>query len=212
MDYEGQFRACVAGVRAEGRYRVFADLARQVGSWPRAVWRGPDGAEREVVVWCSNDYLGLGHHAAVLDGGDARRCGATAPGPAARATSPARRGCTSSSRRELAELHGKPAALLFTSGYVANEAAIGTLARLLPGCLILSDAQNHASMIAGIRAAGCEKQIFRHNDLAHLEQLLAARAARRGRSWWRSRASTRWTAISARCAEVCDAGRSATAR
>ena len=100
-------------------------------------------------------------------------------------------------RGGLAQLHGKPAALLFTSGYVANEAAIGTLARLLPGCLILSDANNHASMIAGVRAAGCEKQIFRHNDLAHLEQLLAAPRAS-GRSWWRSRACTRWTAISAR--------------
>ena len=173
MDYEGHFRACVAGVRAEGRYRVFADLARQVGSWPRAVWRGPDGAEREVVVWCSNDYLGLGHHASVLDGAAAavRTYGAGAGGT---------RNIAGTTRLHveleaaLAQLHGKPAALLFTSGYVANEAAIGTLARLLPGCLILSDANNHASMIAGVRAAGCEKKIFRHNDLAHLEQLLAA--------------------------------------
>ena len=177
MDYESRFRSCVAGVRAEGRYRVFADLARRVGAWPRAGWRGP-GGEREVVVWCSNDYLGLGHHAAVLAGATeaVRRYGAGAGGT---------RNIAGTTRlhvqleAELAGLHGKPAALLFTSGYVANEAAISTLARLLPDCLILSDAQNHASMIAGIRAAGCEKRIFRHNDLAHLEQLLAAQSRAR---------------------------------
>ena len=172
MDYEAHFRGAVASVRAEGRYRVFADLARQVGRWPRAEWLGPAGP-REVVIWCSNDYLGLGHHPAVLEGACAavRGFGAGAGGT---------RNISGTTRlhvrleEALARLHGKPAALLFTSGYVANEAAISTIARLLPGCLILSDAHNHASMIAGIRAAGGEKQVFRHNDLAQLEQLLAA--------------------------------------
>jgi len=177
MDYEAHFRGAVASVRAEGRYRVFADLARQVGRWPRAEWLGPAGP-REVVIWCSNDYLGLGHHPAVLEGACAavRGFGAGAGGT---------RNISGTTRLHvrleaaLARLHGKPAALLFTSGYVANEAAISTIARLLPGCLILSDAHNHASMIAGIRAAGGEKQVFRHNDLAQLEQLLAAQPRNR---------------------------------
>ena len=177
MDYEAHFRGAVASVRAEGRYRVFADLARQVGRWPRAEWLGPAGP-REVVIWCSNDYLGLGHHPAVLEGACAavRGFGAGAGGT---------RNISGTTRLHvrleaaLARLHGKPAALLFTSGYVANEAAISTIARLLPGCLILSDAHNHASMIAGIRAAGGEKQVFRHNDLAQLEQLLAAQPRQR---------------------------------
>jgi 5-aminolevulinate synthase len=171
MDYEGVFRGAVGRVRAEGRYRVFADLERQVGRWPRARWRGPSGV-REVVVWCSNDYLGMGHHELVLAGaGEAvASYGAGAGGT---------RNISGTTHlhvlleEELAQLHGKPSALLFTSGYVANEAAIGTVARLLPDCLILSDEKNHASMIAGVRASGCEKRIFRHNDLGHLEQLLA---------------------------------------
>ena len=172
MDYELHFAGSVQRVRAEGRYRVFADLAREVGRYPVAAWRGPGGT-REVVIWCSNDYLGLGHHPAVLEGACAavRGLGAGAGGT---------RNISGTTRLHveleaaLAALHGKPAALLFTSGYVANEAAIGTLGRLLPGCLILSDADNHASMIAGVRAAGCEKRIFRHNDLGQLEALLAA--------------------------------------
>ena len=171
MDYEAQFRGAVQKVRAEGRYRVFADLERQVGSYPRARWHRARGA-REVVIWCSNDYLAMGHHEAVLDGATqaVKSYGAGACGT---------RNISGTTHlhvlleEELADLHGKPAALLFTSGYVANEAAIGTIARLLPDCVILSDELNHASMIAGVKAAGCDKRIFRHNDLAHLEQLLA---------------------------------------
>ena len=171
MDYQAHFRSAVSKVRLEGRYRVFADLEREVGSYPRARRYGADGP-REVVIWCSNDYLGMGHHAAVVDGAAQAvlRHGAGAGGT---------RNISGTTHlhvlleRELASLHGKQSALLFTSGYVANEAAIGTIARLLPDCLILSDAQNHASMIAGVRASGCEKRIFRHNDLAHLEALLA---------------------------------------
>jgi 5-aminolevulinate synthase len=172
MNYAGHFEAAVQRVRAEGRYRIFADLARQVGRHPQACWRAPSGM-RDVVIWCSNDYLGMGHHEVVLEGAVSaiRRYGAGAGGT---------RNISGTTHlhvlleAELADLHDKPAALLMTSGYVANEASISTIARLLPDCLILSDQLNHASIIAGIKASGCEKQIFRHNDLPHLEALLAA--------------------------------------
>jgi 5-aminolevulinate synthase len=182
MDYEAQFAAAVAAIRDEGRYRVFCNLAREAGRYPRACHYAADpGAvdqieERAITVWCSNDYLGMGQHPVTLDAACAavRAMGAGAGGT---------RNISGTTRlhvlleQELAELHGKPAALLFTSGYVANEAALSTIARLMPGCVIFSDAHNHASMIAGIRHAGCEKRIFRHNDVAHLEALLAATPA-----------------------------------
>jgi 5-aminolevulinate synthase len=170
MDYEQQFRAAVDRVRSEGRYRVFADLQRQVGRFPLALWHSPRGT-REVTVWCSNDYLGMGHSLPVVEAGAVAIRGYGAGAGGTRNIS----GTTHLHvllEQELAALHGKAASLVFTSGYVANEAAISTVARLLPGCIIFSDERNHASMIAGVRSSGAEKHIFRHNDLAHLEWLL----------------------------------------
>jgi 5-aminolevulinate synthase len=178
MDYRAAFRAAVEQVKGEGRYRVFADLKRHRGAFPRATFTSEDGHERDVVVWCSNDYLGQGQNPVVLQ---AMHDAIDHAGSGSGGT----RNISGTNHQHveleasLADLHGKEAALLFTSGYVSNEATLSTLQKILPGLIIFSDALNHASMIAGIRQGGCERHIFRHNDLDHLEQLLAAAPADR---------------------------------
>lgn len=172
MDYRRFFEEAIDQLHAEKRYRVFADLERIVGRFPRATWRN-NGIAREITVWCSNDYLGMGHHPDVIK---AMCDTANSTGSGAGGT----RNISGNNHplveleAELADLHGKEAGLVFTSGFVSNEASISTIARLLPNCLILSDELNHASMIEGVRRSGAEKKIFRHNDVEHLEQLLKA--------------------------------------
>src|SRR5918911_1321027 len=172
MDYQKYFTQALGRLRDERRYRVFADLERIAGRFPHAVWHSPQG-RRDVVIWCSNDYMGMGQHPKVIGAmvETATRMGTGAGGT---------RNIAGTNHplveleRELADLHGKQSALVFTSGYVSNQTGIPTIAKLIPNCLILSDAYNHNSMIGGIRQSGCERQIFRHNDLAHLEELLRA--------------------------------------
>jgi 5-aminolevulinate synthase len=179
MNYDRIFGDAIARLKAERRYRVFTDLARKAGRFPRAVDHGTANG-REIVIWCSNDYLGMGQHPVVLEAMHEAidRYGAGAGGT--RNISGTHHAVIEL-EAELASLHGKPAALVFTSGFVANEAALSTLGKLLPDCLILSDALNHASMIEGIRHAGCERRVFRHNDLGHLEELLNAAGRERAK-------------------------------
>ena len=173
MDYNRTLDTALQRLHDEGRYRTFIDIERKKGQFPHAVWRRPDGTERPVTVWCGNDYLGMGQHPEVLramhealdatgagSGGTRNISGTTLYHKALEA--------------ELADLHGKEAALLFTSAYIANDATLSTLPKLFPGLIIYSDALNHASMIEGIRRNGGAKRIFRHNDLDHLRALLEA--------------------------------------
>ncbi len=173
MDYRGIFEDAVDTLRQEKRYRVFADLQRIAGRFPRAIYRDSSDNAREITIWCSNDYLGMGQHPKVIAAmqDTAGNLGVGAGGT---------RNISGTNRplveleRSLADLHRKESALVFTSGFVSNEATISTLGRLIPDCVILSDQLNHASMIQGVRQSGMQKQIFRHNDLDHLRDLLAA--------------------------------------
>jgi 5-aminolevulinate synthase len=172
MDYAVFFASALAKLRDERRYRVFADLERIAGRFPHAYWHAPDG-KRDVVIWCSNDYLGMAQHPKVV-GAMAETAARMGTGAGGTRNIAGTNHPLIELERELADLHGKPAALVFTSGYVSNQTGIPTIAKLLPNCLILSDALNHNSMIEGVRQSGCEKQVWRHNDLGHLEELLKA--------------------------------------
>ena len=172
MDYDRIFRSAIERLHDEGRYRVFIDILRTKGNYPNARCFGGNGP-KPITVWCSNDYLCMGQHPAVVEAMEAALHEVGAGSGGTRNIS----GNThyhTELEAELASLHAKEGALLFTSGYVSNEAALSTIGKLLPGCVIFSDELNHASMIAGIKNSGCEKRRFRHNDLAHLEELLAA--------------------------------------
>jgi 5-aminolevulinate synthase len=175
LDYDKIFKSAIERLHDEGRYRVFIDILRTKGSFPNAHCFGGNGP-KPITVWCSNDYLSMGQHPTVVQAMEKALHEVGAGSGGTRNIS----GNThyhTELEAELADLHGKEGALLFTSGYVSNEAALSTLGKLLPGCVIFSDELNHASMIAGIKNSGCDKRVFRHNDLAHLEELLAAEDA-----------------------------------
>ena len=171
--YDAALDAALGKLHEEGRYRTFIDIERRRGQFPHAVWKKPDGSEQDITVWCGNDYLGMGQHPVVLE---AMHQAIEATGAGSGGTRNIS-GTTVYHKRleaELSDLHQKEAALLFTSAYIANDATLSTLPKLFPGLIIYSDALNHASMIEGVRRNGGAKRIFRHNDVAHLRELLAA--------------------------------------
>jgi 5-aminolevulinate synthase len=173
MDYTAHLDGALSRLHEEGRYRTFIDIEREKGNFPQAMWNCPDGSKKPIVVWCGNDYLGMGQHPVVLN---AMHEAVDATGAGSGGTRNIS-GTTVYHKRleaELADLHGKEAALLFTSAYIANDATLSTLPKLFPGLIIYSDELNHASMIEGVRRNGGAKRVFRHNDVAHLRELLAA--------------------------------------
>jgi len=173
VDYSAKLDDAIERLHQEGRYRTFIDIERRNGNFPHAIWRKPDGSEKPITVWCGNDYLGMGQHPVVLEAMHEALDATGAGSGGTRNIS----GTTVYHKRleaELADLHGKEAALLFTSAYIANDATLSTLPKLFPGLIIYSDALNHASMIEGVRRNGGAKRIFRHNDVEHLRELLAA--------------------------------------
>jgi 5-aminolevulinate synthase len=173
VDYNAKLDTAISRLHEEGRYRTFIDIERRKGNYPHAVWTRPDGSETNITVWCGNDYLGMGQHPVVLNAmQDALESTGAGSGGTRNIS-----GTTVYHKRleaELADLHRKEAALLFTSAYIANDATLSTLPKLFPGLIIYSDALNHASMIEGVRRNGGAKRIFRHNDVAHLRELLEA--------------------------------------
>lgn len=173
VNYEHIFDQAIERLHSEGRYRVFIDILRNKGAYPNARCFAGHNGPKPITVWCSNDYLAMGQHPKVIEAMEEALHDVGAGSGGTRNIG----GNTHyhiDLERELADLHDKEGALLFTSGYVSNEATLSTLAKVLPGCVIFSDELNHASMIAGIRNSGCEKKVFRHNDVEHLEELLAA--------------------------------------
>ncbi len=171
MDYSAKIDESLQRLHDEGRYRTFIDIERRKGAFPHAIWRKPDGSEQEITVWCGNDYLGMGQHPHVLEAmHDALR--ATGAGSGGTRNISGTTVYHKALESELADLHQKEAALIFTSAYIANDATLSTLPLLFPGLTILSDELNHASMIQGIRHGNCAKKIWRHNDVAHLRELL----------------------------------------
>ena len=172
-DYAAGLDRALQALHDEGRYRTFIDIERRRGQFPHATWTRPDGSEAEITVWCGNDYLGMGQHPAVLAAMHEALDATGAGSGGTRNIS----GTTVYHKRleaELADLHGQEAALVFTSAYIANDATLSTLPRLFPGLIVYSDALNHASMIEGVRRNGGAKRVFRHNDVAHLRELLEA--------------------------------------
>ena len=173
MNFDAALDTALNRLHEEGRYRTFIEIERARGQFPHAVWTKPDGSQKDITVWCGNDYLGMGQHPEVLASMHEALDATGAGSGGTRNIS----GTTVYHKRleaEIADLHGKEAALVFSSAYIANDATLSTLPKLFPGLIIYSDALNHASMIEGVRRNGGAKRVFRHNDVAHLRELIAA--------------------------------------